>query len=96
MVALTAAGDETLFEVRVTPRAQPAGVAGCRDGRLVVRVGAAPVDGAANEAVLATVAAALGVRRRAVRLVSGERSRTKRLAVAGLTPEAVRARLEGA
>ena len=50
-------------------------VAGGR--QLVVGVTARAVDGAATEAVLAAVASAFGVHRRAVRLVSGRVSRTK-------------------
>jgi uncharacterized protein YggU (UPF0235/DUF167 family) len=50
-------------------------------GRLVVRVTAPPVDGAANEALLRLVARELGVARSALRLVSGERARVKRLEV---------------
>jgi uncharacterized protein YggU (UPF0235/DUF167 family) len=49
----------------------------------VVRVAARAVDGKATEAALAAVAAAFGVRRRDVRLVSGTTSRTKVLDVEG-------------
>ena len=44
---------------------------------LVVAVTARAVDGAATAAVLEAVAAAFGVPKRSVRLVSGPRSRTK-------------------
>jgi uncharacterized protein len=69
------------FDVRVVPRAARAGVAGIRDGRLLVRVTAAPVDGAANEAVVRVLAEAFGVARRAVHIVSGERSRNKTIVI---------------
>ena len=58
-------------------------VGGEHDGALVVRVTARAVDGRATDAALAAVAAALGVRRRAVTLVSGTTSRTKVIDVAG-------------
>jgi uncharacterized protein YggU (UPF0235/DUF167 family) len=48
---------------------------------LGVSVGARAVDGAATAAVRAAVGQAFGVRSRDVRLVSGERSRTKVLEV---------------
>ena len=67
--------------VRVIPRARRDEVGGERDGRLVVRTTAAPVDDAANEAVRRLVAEHLGVPRRRVRLVSGHRSRDKLLRV---------------
>lgn len=68
--------------VRVHPRAKRTAVGGSHDGALVVRVTEPAVDGKATEAALAAVAAALGVRRRDVTLVSGATSRTKVLDVA--------------
>ena len=71
--------------VRVIPRAGRDAVAGVREGALLVRLAAAPVDGAANEALVRILAEALGVPRKAVDLVSGERSRRKRVRIAGLS-----------
>jgi hypothetical protein len=61
-------------------------VGGERSGALVVRVSARAVDGKATEAALAAVAAAFGVRRRAVTLVAGASSRSKILEVEGAEP----------
>lgn len=57
------------------------------DGRAVlkVRVAAPPADGAANEAVIALIAKALGAPRRAVSLGSGASARIKRLDLDGVT-----------
>ncbi len=67
--------------VRVKPGASRTRVGGSWDvagaRQLVVSVTARAVDGAATEAVLDAVASAFGLRRRAVRLVSGQVSRTK-------------------
>lgn len=69
--------------VRVTPRAGRSQIAGLSpDGHLLVRIAAAPVGGAANEALVDLLSDALDVPRRLIRVVSGERSRTKRLEVA--------------
>src|SRR5438094_816513 len=57
------------------------------------RVAAPPVEGAANAAVVALVAKALGVAPSTVRVVGGERGRDKRVRVAGLTDADVRTRL---
>jgi uncharacterized protein YggU (UPF0235/DUF167 family) len=59
-----------------TGSARP-GVGGEHDGALIVRVSARAVDGKATEAALTAVADSFGVRRSAVRLVSGASSRTK-------------------
>lgn len=74
--------------VRVVPRASKAGIAGTRDGAILVRLGAAPVDGAANAELIDTLARALGVPRRAVTLVAGATSRSKRVRVEGLSRDA--------
>jgi hypothetical protein len=58
-------------------------VGGEHDGALVVRVSARAVDGKATAASLAALAAAFGVRQRAVTLVSGATSRVKVVDVAG-------------
>jgi uncharacterized protein YggU (UPF0235/DUF167 family) len=60
---------------------------------VLVRVAAAPVEGAANEVLVAHIARVVGVPRRAVTLVSGGRTRDKRLLIAGVTAREVALRL---
>ena len=76
-------------DIQVVPRASRAGLAGTRDGRLVVRVTAPPVDHAANEAAIAVIAKALRVPQRAVSIVTGETSRRKTVEIREVTSEAV-------
>ncbi len=71
----------------VRPGAARPGVGGERGGALIVRVSARAVDGRATEAALTAVAAAFGVRRRAVTLIAGAASRTKILEVDGADPD---------
>jgi uncharacterized protein YggU (UPF0235/DUF167 family) len=66
---------------------------GIRNGRLVVRVTAPPVESAANDAAIAVLAHALGVPRSMVRLAAGHASRNKTMFVTGLRADQVRARL---
>jgi uncharacterized protein (TIGR00251 family) len=68
--------------VRVTPRSSRNELS-AGPGHAVARLNAPPVDGAANEALIELAAAYFGVAKRAVRLIAGERSRLKRLAIAG-------------
>ena len=67
------------------PRSSRNGIDGKRDGRLLVRVTAPPVDDAANEAVVALLAQTFAVPRAAIRIVSGATSRNKTVEVRGLT-----------
>lgn len=62
---------------------------------MLVRIAAPPVEGAANKAVIELLSASLGVRKSAIAISSGERSRVKRVAIEGLTVEEFRARLPG-
>ena len=82
------------LEARVTPRAGRSSVS-VRDGALVVKLAAAPVDGAANDELIALLSKALKVPKRDITIVSGERSRTKRIRVTGLDREQVLAKLIG-
>ncbi len=72
------------------PRARTTALGGVRDATLVVRLAAPPVEGAANEALVVYFAGLLHLPRRAISIVSGERGRKKRVAIAGVTADAVR------
>jgi uncharacterized protein (TIGR00251 family) len=80
---------DALIEIRVIPRAGKSGFAGMRGESLLVRLNAAPVDGAANAELIEVIADALDVPKRAVSIVGGERSRQKRVHVDGVTQEFV-------
>ena len=78
--------DGTLsFAVRVQPRASRDEIAGEYQGGLKIRLTAPPVDDRANEALRKLLAARLKVPLSAVRIASGERSRTKRVEISGVT-----------
>jgi hypothetical protein len=81
------------FAVRVIPRAGRTAIAGVRGNALLVRLAAPPVDGAANDALIALIARQFDRPKRDVAIVAGPSSRDKRVAIAGLTAEAVGRRL---
>jgi uncharacterized protein (TIGR00251 family) len=81
MLAVRRDGERVTFAIRVTPRASANAVGGERDGALLVRVTAPPVEGKANDSVVALLAEALEVPRSAIRLERGAAARTKRVSV---------------
>ena len=87
---------ELVLNVRVIPRAKRSAIAGLRGEAWLVRLQAPPVEGAANEELIAVLAKTLGVPRRDVTIVSGERSREKRVRIAGLDATAAQALLSAA
>jgi uncharacterized protein (TIGR00251 family) len=79
--------------VRVQPRARRTEVVGEREGAVVVRVTAPPVDGKANAAVCAFVASRAGVPRSAVTVLRGAGARDKVLEVRGVDLASLRGSL---
>ncbi len=95
----------TVLTVRVTPRAGRTVISGWYESPqstpeqtspvIQVKLAAAPVNGAANDALVALLAKSLDLPIRAIRIVSGERSRTKRVEIDGLSLDDVTRRLAG-
>ncbi len=82
---LSPQGDGCVLRVVVTPNAPRTAADGLHDGQLRVRLHAPPVDGKANEALVAWLAGELGLPRRAVALLRGDTARRKVLTVAAPT-----------
>ena len=93
MIRQTATGVE--LDVRVIPRARETRIAGERDGALLVRVAAPPVDDAANSRLVDCFARLTDRPRSAIRIVSGARGRTKRLAIDGISADSMRELIRG-
>jgi uncharacterized protein len=83
-----------LVSLHVTPRAGRDAL-NVHNGAIRVRLAAAPVDGAANDALTALLASRLRVPRRSVTIVRGATSREKVVAVEGITAADFWARLGG-
>ena len=84
-------GGVSTFAVRVQPRASRDAIEGEWQGALKVRLTAPPVDDKANDALCRLLAARLNIPLSAVRILSGERSRTKRIEIRGVSAAQVRA-----
>jgi len=70
-----------LIAVQAQPNAKRTEVAGPHGDALRIRLAAPPLEGRANDCLVAFVAERLGVKRGAVSVVQGETSRRKLLAV---------------
>jgi uncharacterized protein (TIGR00251 family) len=77
--------------IHVQPRASRNEIVGLHGAALKVRLQAPPVEGAANDALVALIADRLRVPKRAVRVVGGATSRSKTVEIEGTTEAAVRA-----
>lgn len=73
--------DGAVVAVRLVPGASRAEVVGLHGDELKVKVCSPPVDGRANEELIAVLAAVLGVRPRQVRVLTGHTSRSKSVLV---------------
>jgi uncharacterized protein (TIGR00251 family) len=78
-------GPDLILRVQLQPRASRDEFAGLHGGALKVRLTAPPVDGKANAALIAFLAAAFGVPQRQVTLLAGATGRAKRLRVGAPT-----------
>jgi uncharacterized protein (TIGR00251 family) len=73
--------DDLILALLLQPRASRNGFAGAQGERLKVRITAPPVDGAANDHLIAWLAKQFGVPRRQVALLQGDQSRQKRVRI---------------
>ena len=74
-----------VFAVKVQPRSSKNEVAGVIEGALKIRLQAPAVEDRANDALREFLAKLLKRPKSAVRILAGERSRVKRVEVAGVT-----------
>ncbi|MBI3359950.1 MAG: DUF167 domain-containing protein [Chloroflexi bacterium] len=81
--------------VKVTTHAKKDAItAVMSDGTIKVSVTAKPVQGAANEALIAFLAAKLGLPKSQIDIVAGAAAQTKLISILGLPPDQVEARLK--
>src|SRR5579859_6168901 len=92
-IAENSAGRSVAFAVRVQPRASRDEISGVIEGALKVRLRAPALENRANEALCEFLAGLLKTPKSAVRIIGGEHSRTKRVAIDGVTRQQVEALL---
>jgi len=85
--------DGIIVSIRVQPRASKDEIAGVHDGALKVRLRSPALEDRANEALCDFLAQLLKTPKSAVRILSGHRSRNKRVEIRGITEQQVHALL---
>ena len=91
MIEYSTRDGHLIFNVKVVPRASRSELAGEQDGALRVRIAAPPINGAANEELKRLLAKMLDVKRGSVTIVSGHATRTKKIAVEGISAKELQA-----
>ncbi|CAG0960167.1 hypothetical protein ANRL3_00826 [Anaerolineae bacterium] len=77
------------FSVKVIPRAPRNQIAGIEGDAVKIRLNAPPVEGKANDALIAFLADLFGVRRAQIEIIVGETSRRKIVRVRGVAARQV-------
>jgi hypothetical protein len=95
MLTIKETSGSVSFQIRVIPGASKNEVAGIQEGALKIKLTAPPVEGKANRACVDFLASRLGVRRSALAITSGEKSRKKTVTAEGLTRVELEARIKG-
>ncbi len=89
MLHLQTQDGTVILPVRVQPRASKTEIAGVLGDALKVRLQAPALEDRANEALCEFLAHLLKTPKSAVRIVSGHRSRSKRVEIRGVTQQQV-------
>ena len=93
MVSIHDTPTGAIFAIKVHPRAKKNAISGELGDALKIALTAPPIDGRANDACIEFFAKLFQMPRSAVNILSGETSRRKVIRIAGLSADAVRARL---
>jgi hypothetical protein len=88
-IEITTRDGAVIFAVRVQPRASSNEIVGEMGGAIKVRLQAPALEDRANEALVELLAELLKTPKSAVRILSGDRSRNKRVEVRGVTEQQV-------
>jgi len=86
---------ETKITVKLQPRASKNEIIGFKEGMLWLRVTAPPVENKANIALIELIAEELGIRKSAIQLVAGDKSRIKTIKIEGVTETEIYAKFKG-
>jgi len=81
------------FDIQVNPHSSRAEITGIADGLLKIKVTAAPVEGAANDAVIALLSKKLGLKKSQLAIAAGAKGRKKTIVVSGIASAELRRKI---
>ena len=84
-VWLSEKDQDIVLRLHAQPGAKRTSVVGLYGDKLKIAIATPPVDGKANQAIIAFLAKTLGVSKSKISLISGETSREKRIRIQGIT-----------
>ncbi len=92
-LAIQEADEGVIFMAKIVPGSSRTAICGLLDKMLKIKVAAAPERGKANRCLLKFLAEQLGVREKAVSIISGKNSPVKHIQVLGISSEILSQRL---
>ncbi len=85
---------ESRIRVKVIPRSSKNQVAGKEHDIYKIKLTSPPIEGKANEALIALLAGKLRIPKKSVEIISGKRSRLKNVRIVGLSEQSISSRLK--
>jgi len=88
-IAIQQLGKTVVFTVKVVPGSSRTQIGGLLNGMVKIRVSAAPEKGKANKLLVDFLAKQLGIKSKAVSIISGHKTAVKRVQVLGIQAQRI-------
>jgi hypothetical protein len=85
--------DGVIFSAKIVPASSRTAIAGLLDGMVKIKVAAPPEKGKANQLLLSFLAKELGVKTKALSIISGQRNAVKQIKIAGISTQTLQEKL---
>lgn len=85
--------DGVIFSVKIVPASSRTAIAGLLDGMVKIKVAAPPEKGKANQLLLSFLAKQLGVKTKALSIISGQSNPVKQIKIAGISARTLQEKL---
>lgn len=86
--------EHALLTIYLQPGAKKSFIVGIHNGNIKIKVNSPPVDGKANEALIQFLSDFLDIPKSSIELISGQKSRIKRLKITGITDDIIKSKFQ--